>query len=301
MSFEPRMRGRRSGRPITKKKSARDRREQHQASTFYAEQSPIAPSQVRSTTLNQLEHLGNQRFVLPPFSEHFQRWIKDITGLLSDFESQLPAAVDDQYRKSVEKTLTDLRLALVERTEAETAISTKRSDLQRQLAEQENKLTKLDHDYKMRSSEARREHQLSLEKLRSEIGTLDRERLRILRRRPSLLQKLLHRPNTGLEETTGALRSKKDALGERKQTFEQDAEKRRMDYENKRRLIVEELRSLQSELEKSQETKLDDALDVRKAACKELQRAVSGSTDRLFQQPNPENSKDTGQPETHDL
>ncbi len=278
------MRGRRFGRPVAKKKSARDRREQQQASMFYVESSQIDPSQIRSTMLNQLDHLGNQRFVLPPFSEHFRRWMKDVTTVLSDFESQLPAAVDDKYKQGIEKTMSNLRLALQERTETENTISSKRSDVQRQLAAYESELSKLDHDYKTRTHEIRRRHEQSLEKLRHEIGILDEERLKILHTKPTLLQKLFHRSEANIEETTNALRSKKNALGERKESFEQDMEKQRIQYEKRRGLVDEQLGALRAQLERSKEIRLDDALDIRKAACEELRRAVIDSSQRLFQE-----------------
>jgi len=276
------MRGRRFGRPVAKKMSARDRREQQQASISYLESSQIDPSQIRSTILNELDHLGNQRFVLPPFSEHFRRWMTDVTTVLSDFESQLPRAVDEQYRQGIEKTISNLQGALQERTDTENTVSTKRSDVQRQLATYESELSKLDHEYKTRTHETRRRHEQSLEKLRHEIGILDDERLRILHAKPTLLQKLFHRSEANIEEATNALQSKKNALGECKGSFEHDMAEQRTEYEKRRGLVDEQLGAFREQLEKSKEIRLDDALDIRKAACEELRRAVIDSFQRLF-------------------
>jgi len=284
MGFEPRMRGRRFGRPAAKKKSARDRREQQKAPMFYEEATPIDPSQIRSTTLNALEHLGSQRFALPPYSEHFQRWMKDIARVLSDFKSQLPEAVDQQYSESVEKTLSNLQVALVERAETETSTSSKLADSQRRLAAYESGLSKLDQDYKTLTHEVRRRYEQSFVSLHREIGKLDGERLRILHAKPTLLQKLFRRSEVNLEETANALRSEKNALAERKDALKQDLKKHRVEYESKRKEITEQLDVLRGKLEESSDTKLDDALEIRKTACEDFRREVDEAVDRLLKQ-----------------
>jgi len=260
---------------------------------FYEETSAIDPSQIRSVTLNSLDHLCNQRFALPPFSEHFQRWMKDVTTLLSDFETELPAAVDEQYKQGLEKALSNLQVAFRERTETETTISTRLSDVQRQLTAYEGELSKLDHDYKSHTHEVRRRYEQSFEKLRHEISVLDGERLRILHRKPTLLQRLFSRSEVSIEETANALRTKKNALTDRKELLKQDMKRQRVEYENRLSVLAEQLSALRAQLEKSNDSKLDDALDVRKAACEELRRAVSETVGRLLEQQDPRKADGT--------
>ena len=118
MSSEPRMRGTRFRRPSTKKHS-KERRKEHETSVFYQEATPIDPSQVSSKILNALEHLGTQRFALPPFSDHFERWIKDVEAVLTEFETELPDMADQPYRVTVHNVLSSLREALRRQIEAE--------------------------------------------------------------------------------------------------------------------------------------------------------------------------------------
>lgn len=166
MSSEPRMRGSRFGRPAVKRKVAKERREHREAATFLAESSPVDLDQVRSVTLNSLEHLGIQRFLLPPFSEHFQRWVRDVKAVLTDFEAQLPEPIGEQFKKSVEEKLSNLEAALQELARRETDVSAKLSDTQRQLNAFENKRSKLDSDYKTGTHETRRRYEQSFDKLR---------------------------------------------------------------------------------------------------------------------------------------
>ncbi len=287
MGFQPRARGRRFGRPVAKKKSTKDRREGLGASMLYVEPNQIDASQVCSVTLNALEHLGNQRFALPPFSEHFQRWMKDIATLLFDFETQIPEAANQQYRENIDKTITNLQVALKGRTDTETSISNRLSDAQRQIAKSENALAKLDHDYKTRNHEVRRRYEQSFEKLRVEINTLDEDRLRILHTKPSLLKKLFRRSEANLEEKTNVVRSKKNAFDDHKQLLKDDLEKHRLKYENERKQINEKLHAQRAQLEEPKDSKLDDALEIRKTACEELRREIVEAVDNLPKHQHP--------------
>ena len=208
--------------------------------------------------------------------------MKDVARLLSDFKSKLPEAVDQQYSESVEKTLSNLQVALGERAKSETSTSIKLADRQRRLAAYESELSKLDQHYKTLTHEARRQYEQSFASLRSEIGRLDGERLRILHAKPSLLQKLFRRSEVDLEETANALRSQKKALAERKEALKQDLDKHRAEYENKRKEIIDQLDILRGEFEESRDSKLDDALEIRKTACEDFRREVDEAVDRLL-------------------
>lgn len=287
MGYEPRMRGRRFRRPLARKVSAREKREERGTSIFYQEPEEINPSQISSKTLNALEHLGNQRFALPPFSEHFQRWVKDLKALLIEFETQLPDAVDEQYRENVEKSLTNVQEALTKHIEAEKNSSGEISDQHQQLAATESELSKLDHEYKTLTREIRTRHEKSMEKLTSEIDSLDKQRLKILRKRTSFLQRILGKSESRLEEKTKALQSKRDALGKSRETLKEELEKRKADYETRRNRLADEQQALRVKLAELKGNALDDGLEIRKAACEELHRSVSEAVERVSQERNP--------------
>ena len=289
------MRGRRFGRPNARKSSAKSKREQHESSVFFEEAAPINPAEIRFSTLNSLEHLGNQRFALPPFSEHFQRWTKDVGVVLGEFENLLPQVVNEQYSESIEKTLVSLQTALDERMSAETKISGETSEAQRQLSACENELSRLEHHYKMMTSQIRRRYEQSFEKMRREIATIDKLRLRILHEKPTLLQRLFRKSDTKLEEKTNALQSKKNDLGGRREALKQDLEKRRIDYENKRKQLVEKTETIRARMSDVKRKSVDDALDLRKHACEELSLVVSETVEKLLKEENSQNVEGTEQ------
>jgi len=278
------MRGRRFGRPGAKKKVAKERRGLQENSRFYVESSPVDLNQIRSVTVNSLEHLGNQRFALPPYSEHFQRWIKDVTTLLGDFEMKLPEPIEQQLKERIGKTLSEIEIALKELTATETDVSGRLSDTQQQMAACESEESRLESDYKTRTHQTRRRHEQSFERLRREIEALEQERLKRLHARPRFFQKIFHRSETNLEDKADSLRSKKTALADGRQALTRELELLRIEHETRRNELTEQLSILRAKLEESKKSKLDDALDIRKAACEQLRIEVDEAVDVVLKQ-----------------
>ncbi len=278
------MRGRRFHRPAAKKLSAREKTKEHATSTFYQKPEPVNPSQLSSKILNAIEHLGSQRFALPPFSEHFQRWMSDIRALLMEFESELPGAVDKQYRENVEKSLSIVQEVLTKRIEVEKNASSEISNLHQRLAATEIELSKFDHDYKTHIRQIRSRHERSAQELGEEIASIDKQRMKILREKPNFLQRIFRRSESTLEERTSELQSKRNSLGRSKQTLKEELEKSRADYESRRKHIVEEHEELRAKMAELSGKTLDDALEIRKIACQELHRTVSEAVGRLLRE-----------------
>ncbi len=285
MTFEPRMRGTRFRRQAMKKRSSKEKREERETSVFYQERVPVDPSQVSARVLNALEHLGTQRFALPPFSEHFERWNKDVRAILVEMEIELPEVVDQPYRGDSERILSDIQMALRKRIDAEKENSEGVSKLHQELASCELELSKVEHEYKSRAHEAKRGHERSLEKIKGEIDSLDKQRLNLLRKRPSILDRLLHRPRTKLEERVRALQTKRTDIGSKQTTLKQNLDQLRADYETSRKQLIERQVALKAKLAEFKTNTPNDALDIRNQSCQELSRAVVDAMGRLSTPP----------------
>jgi len=277
------MRGSRFRRPAAKKTSARERREERGPSTFYQEPEQVNPSELLVKITNALEHLGNQRFALPPFSEHFQRWLKDVENLLEEFQMRLSQAADQQFHDSIEKSLSSIRDTLTKRIEMENTSSTALTDIHNQLTAVELEVSKLDHDYKMRTGEVRRKYEKSVNRLRSDIDTLDRQRLKLLRKKTSFLQRIFGKADAELEEHQGALQSKKSTLEGKKESFKLELDKYRRDYEAKRKQLAAQIETLRAKLTETRGGGQDDAMEDRRSTCEELRAAVTQAVDRFTQ------------------
>ncbi len=264
-----------------KKQSAKEKREERENSVFYQEKAPIDPSQVSARILNALEHLGSQRFALPPFSEHFERWNKDVRAILEEMETELPEAADQLYRENLARILSDLQLALNKRIDAEKENSEEVSKLHRELNSCELQLSNLEHEYNIRAHEARKGHERSLEKIKGEINSLDKERLKLIRKRPSIVDRLLHRPRSNLEESMRVLQTKKTDIGSKQRTLKQNLDKLRADYEASRKQLIERQEALKAQVAEFKTNTPNDALDLRNQACQELGKAVVEAIRRL--------------------
>jgi molecular chaperone GrpE (heat shock protein) len=119
-----------------------------------------------------------------------------------------------------------------------------------------------------------------LGKLRGEIDLLDKRRLRLLRKRPSIVERVLHRSGTKLEESTSALQSKRTDFDDKGTLFQHELDELRANYEAKRGHLRERQQSLKAKLAEFNRNTSNDALEVRNAACQELCRAVAQAVDR---------------------
>ena len=264
-----------------KKQSTKEKREERENSVFYQERAQIDPSTVSVRVLNALDHLGTQRFALPPFSEHLERWIKDVRALLAEMETELPEAANQPYRENSERILSEAQQALRKRIDAEKENSEELSKLHQELTSCELELSNLQHEYKTRTHEARRGHERSLEKIQDEIDSLDKQRLKLLRKRPSIVDRILHRPRNKLEESMRALETKKTDMGGKQRTLKQNLDKLRAEYETSRKQMIERQESLKARFAEYKTNIPDDALDIRNQTCRELGRAVAEAIGRL--------------------
>jgi len=79
------------------------------------EKPTISEKEVSEGTLKRLHTLGNQKFGSSPFSLHFDRWLADVTFVLSDFESHPNIGIDDQFAKERTQTLSIIKQQLEDR------------------------------------------------------------------------------------------------------------------------------------------------------------------------------------------
>jgi chromosome segregation ATPase len=282
MSYEPRMRGSRFRRQSAKK-SSKNKRDDREAQFVYQEAELVDPDEVSSKTLNALEHLGNQRFVLPPFSEHFQRWTTDLKTVLTEFKAQLPEATDQEYNEHAEKAVASIRGIFTERIAAEQSTSEKTSDLQNNLTQREAEIARLENEQKTHLRETKRRFEKSQEKLRREIDSLDKKRLKMLRKKDSFLRRVFRRSESRIEENTKVLETKRRTLENSREGFERELEKSKSEHQSELERLRTEAQELHRKLREVRANTVDDALDARKLACEELHQAVEQAMLRFGQ------------------
>jgi hypothetical protein len=289
MTYEPRSRGIRFRRTSTKKASREKKSEKE--TYFYEERTPVDLEQLSAKVMNSLEHLGNQRFALPPFAEHFKRWTTDLDAVLEEFTTAIPKAVDEEYKQTSAKLLGELKGELDKRIEAEKRIASELSELQHQLSKCELEIDKLEQDQRKRREELKRGYEKSKRQLQSEITALDRHRIALLKKRPSFLERLLGKSNAGLEESASKAQSKRDNLAGKEKGMQHQLEDLKTDYAGKRKDLDDRANMLREKLTGLRSASIDDALEMRKNVCQALREVVGNSLGRLNSKPKEENAQ----------
>ena len=275
MSSEPRMRGRRFLRPVSKKSSRRVRESENSES--YVDVKEVNTAEVISVVLNAIDHLGNQRFVLPPFAEHFERWLKDLQSLLNEFETQIPQAVDENIHTEIMGSMNSIRNVLAKCTEVENTKSSEATKLQQQLARCETELSQLEHTYKNQTQELRRQYEKANQKLRAEIDQLDRRRMQILRKHANIFQRIFRKPDTAIQGTNTALESRRTELSDSGQSLTKDLQRRREEHATDRQRLLTEIESLRQKIHGLSESSIDDALEARREVCQRIHMTITAA------------------------
>jgi len=270
MGSEPRMRGRRQLRPAAKK----PKRPRDQNPLFaYRDTDKQEPTVIVRNLLNAIDHLGNQRFVLPPFSEHFQRWTNDLESLIDEFQTRIPEANDAQFQDHAQTIIAELRDTFSNRSRTEQTTSSTQNSLHQQSSQLETDLSKFDRAQRSKMNELRYKHEISNRKLNEEIEMLDRKRIRIINRKQTMIEKIMQRPKRNLEIISTELETKKIKLEKDHQTYEQLVQDSRNQYTKERQKLESEIILLRKEIDSNTETE-DDALEIRKEACLRIHDAI---------------------------
>jgi uncharacterized phage infection (PIP) family protein YhgE len=274
----------RSRRAATKKHALKEKKTGQENAFPYQEVVPVNQHEVSSRITNALEHLGNQRFALPPFYEHFQRWIKDVESVLADFKDSIPEAADEQYDTTVSTLVSNIRNELTKRIDGEMTLSNQITELQKQLSKYDIEISDLEKEQRNRTNEAKRGYERSIDKIRGEIDALDAQRLKLLRKKPTVLDRILGRSKVKIEGSSHSLQSKRSAIHGKQEKLKEQLDGLRSNYQEKRRQVSIREEELRQQLTKLKDNRLDDGLEVRKSICEQIRRAVEASLDRLAQQ-----------------
>ncbi len=287
MSSVPRTRGRRFLRPASKK-SSRKVRETNVAKSYLTTET-ADPSQVISNALNAVDHLGNQRFMLPPFSDHYERWLKDLHSLLEEFETQLPQVVDANLREEIAESTNEIQHILAERIKVENTQSNESTKLQQQLARYDAELSQLEHAHRIQTQDLRKQYEKTSQRIRDEIDQLDKRRIQILRKNTNIFRRLFHKSDDSIAETGVALDSRRAQLKNGEKNLQNDLQKHQEDYAANRQRLITEIDSLRHKI-RGAETVGDDALEVRRQACARIHAAITEASQRTQTDANSQTS-----------
>jgi len=278
MAYQPATRAPRNyGRRREKAKAKAKGRKRRSSSSYISEEHVLSSEEVADRALNRLRILGNQRFALPPFSDHFDRWLLDLRDVLSEFESSPNISVDDQFVKEQPQIISNIELDLEEIRRKETS----REEAIKSLSDTRILLKRIVEEYTIKTKEIEGHE---IKRLYSKVDSLREERDRIARTKTGILGRILRKVEEQKEaKATQRLESAQKELASTVQHFTAEQEKLRNEYERRKKPIIEQMQDHQKEIE-NQDT--DSSLETRRSACEALINAVNALLQRSPQMRN---------------
>lgn len=270
MGYQPRTRIPRTYRRRQEKGKDKPIRRKRQSSGNYLFEEKHIPTseEVADRTLNRLRNLGDQRFALPPFSQHFNRWLMNLRNVLSECESTPTITVDDQFLKEKTQILVNIELDFEERRRKEASLK----EIIGSLSEARTILKQIEGEYVTRAQEVNGRQESEIGHLSSEITAFKEELGLLAQRKTRILDFISKKARAQKEtETTQKLNSAQKKLTVAIQHFKADQEKLQDEYERRKQPITEQIRTQQKEIEAQE---IDESLETRCAACEALINAL---------------------------
>lgn len=287
----PRDLGRRPGRSKSKSKPGK-----HGTGGAYRleEEHTLTAAEIVDRTLNSLSRLGNQRFAVAPFHEHYDRWLLSVRNVISELEASSAVTVDDHFKDECSRVLSDIELTLKDRRAKEASNDEAARTVSRNLLDTKSLLAQTEREYAVKMNEiaAKREH--AIKPVATNVGRLRQELSRISRMRAGFLRSISKKAKAQrTTEATQKLDTTKKELATIEQSFATEQKKLQGGHERRRRQILEQIANHQKEIENLENgPKVDDALDARHATCDALVNAVNSFLQR--RQSVPENASSPG-------
>jgi hypothetical protein len=289
MGFQPRARtprdfGRRPGRSKSKTKPGK-----HGTGTEYRLEEEHTPTfaELVDRTLNSLSRLGNQRFAVGPFYEHYDRWMLSVRSVLSDFEASSTGLVDDNFKQECTRVLSEIESTLNDRRAKEVSNDETIRKLDRSLLESKSILAQTDREDTAKISEVAAQREQAIKPVASNLGRLRQELVRIGRMRAGFLREISKKAKAQkTSEATQKLDTTKRELVAIEQSFAAEQRKLQQEHGRRRRQILKQIADYEKELENLEHgTKADDAMDARHTACDALVNAVNSLVQRIQSAP----------------
>jgi len=254
---------------------AKSKRQKRPLSGSYVSEEKQAPTseEVANKTLSRLNILGSQRYNLPPFNEHLDRWLMALRIVLSEFETSPAVKVDDQFVEECSQILFDVELKLKEIRLKEASVEQATWNISgaKRLLEQ------IESEYaaKSKETENRRDHEVA--RSSSKVEAIRKEVDNIARMKTGLFTGISKKAKAQKEsEATGRLMSAEKELAATKEYFTIEQKRLRDEYARKRQPILEQIQNHEKKIDNIEaETQTDGSIEARRSGCEAIANAVN--------------------------
>lgn len=275
----PRRTGRRFIRPARQAASKRKRTEQGSSPAYSPIRERIDSSELLARTLTGLQNLGSQRFPLRPYSDHFERWTRNLRLILAEFEAEYLPNGNPGYESKRQQIVAALQDGLEQKKRIEQQSEHSLAKMRTELESARRKLDDAEARFKdgLGRLEIQRKRKVGL--LKGEVDVLKRKRSQT--HKPSLLDRLLGRKKRHDADFDKVIESKTVEMQDASMSLDDQARQLEREHAEQASSLKAELERLTSELETMEtQTSADDALELRHTACKALNELIQETATR---------------------
>jgi hypothetical protein len=279
MGFQPRIKSPK-GAIYRYKKSLREKRKDRKrirrgiAKPIMEETSFATEREVSELTLKQLHTLGSQKFGSSPFSEHFDRWLKNVTAVLEEFKSHPNIDTDEQFLKECTQTLSNIKKQLEVICRKETALDKELNSL----SDWRSRLKQINKEYATLTGAIKVQRNREIKSLYCIINRLQREQDEVIRMKTGFFRGISKKNREGKEIViVKELNNKQTELELVMLDFGAKQKKLRAEYDRKREPVLEEIKKFRKII---QTMETDSSLEKRWFACEALIDAINSFQQR---------------------
>ncbi|NLF88791.1 hypothetical protein GX563_08215 [Candidatus Bathyarchaeota archaeon] len=272
-------------RTIRQYKPLREAKEKKRLRRGYAqpnEEERQIPSEqeIVQDTLKRLHILGNQKFGVFPYSEHFDRWIKSVEAVLAEFVANPNIGIDDEFTQETTLTLNSIKTTLDLIQRRETTVNQEVYSL----SEAKVKLQKINNQYAAQASTMRGQKNSEIRHLNREIALIKQQLDGVIKQKTGFLH-LRSKKKREQEEISIVedLTNRQNELELAIMDLKQSQRALREEFDRKREPVAEEIKKYQKRIE---ELEVDGSLEERWFACEALADAVNMFLQRKAAKPN---------------
>jgi len=285
MGYQPRIKSlrdmvRERKKPLHEKRKSRKRVHGRIGKSTQEGRHTATEREVSELTLKRLHTLGSQKFGSSPFSLHFDRWLMNVTAVLSEFESHPNISVDDQFVRERSQTLSTIKLQLEDNRRKEASLNQEI----RNLSNCGSRLEQINTEYVSISRAIKRRKNVEIKRLYGSIDRLKRDLEMVIRMKTGFFRGVSRKDREQKEmEIVQELSDKQRELELFMLSCGAEQKELRAEYERKREPVMEQIKNFRKIM---RNTETDDSLEQRWFACEALIDAINTFLQRKAAQPH---------------
>jgi DNA repair exonuclease SbcCD ATPase subunit len=267
-------------KPLREKRKDRKRIRRGIGRSMLEEKHIISEREISEVTLKRLHTLGIQKFGSSPFNQHFDRWLMNVTTVLSEFESHPNINVDDEFVKERSQTLSSIKLQLENINRKEATLDQELKNL----SDWRNRLKQLNKEYATLAGALRGQRNREIRHLNGIINRLKKDHDHVIRMKTGFFHGVSRKDREQKEIAIEKdLNNRQTELELAMLDFNIKQKELKSEYDRKKEPVLDQIKKFRQII---QNLETDGSLEERWFACESLIDALNTFLQRKATQPS---------------